>query len=124
MLDSIDLFAASLRIRADHSISVSSARELEDWSMAAFRAATNADVHSDHWEMHPESDEIVFVLSGRFRLILRAEASTQDEDRGVVLTRGKAAIVPRGRWHRFELDEPGELVSSGLRRGTLLEQAA
>jgi hypothetical protein len=35
---------------------------------------------------------------------------------------GTAVIVPRGRWHRLELDAPSDLMSITLRHGTRPER--
>jgi len=40
----------------------------------------------------------------------------------VRITEGTAVIVPRGRWHRLELDAPSDLMSITLRDGTRLEK--
>jgi len=36
----------------------------------------------------------------------------------VRLTAGRAVIVPRGIWHRFEVHEPGELIAITAGEGT------
>lgn len=40
----------------------------------------------------------------------------------VRLSAGTAVIVPRGRWHRLELNAPSDLMSVTLRHGTRLEK--
>ncbi len=40
------------------------------------------------------------------------------------LGRGAVHIVPRGRWHRLEVEEPSDLMSIVLRSGTRLERRA
>lgn len=40
----------------------------------------------------------------------------------VPLPAGSAVVVPRGRWHRLELDGPSDLMSLTLRHGTRLEK--
>ncbi|TDD13960.1 hypothetical protein [Nonomuraea diastatica] len=37
------------------------------------------------------------------------------------LVTGTAAIVPRGRWHRIELDVPSNIMAVTLPRGSRLE---
>lgn len=48
------------------------------------------------WEMHPEGDELLYLLSGAIDVILQSG----DRERGVELRPGAACIVPRGVWHR------------------------
>jgi hypothetical protein len=75
-----------------------------DWRSAIFHAETNDDVHADHWEMHPLADEAVCCLRGAIRIDVRA-AKPGTPDELVPLLPCQAAIVPRGRWHRLEVDE-------------------
>jgi mannose-6-phosphate isomerase-like protein (cupin superfamily) len=72
------------------------------------RLVSLSDQHTDwgHWEMHPASDEILFMLSGSLELIV--------EDKGsetiVLLESLSAVIVPRGAWHRARIRTPGKLL--------------
>lgn len=128
-----DLFATLLSFNADGSIrlgerSFTTAYD-GGWQAAAFHAETDADVHADHWEMHPEADEAVCCLSGGMRVYLRPADDDADSDNDgdgaeemTLLPAGSAVVVPRGRWHRLELDAPSDLLSITPRRGTRLEQ--
>ncbi len=61
---------------------------------------------STGWEMHPDGDEVLTLLSGQFDIVL-------DEDgveRTISLTPGQGALVPRGVWHRMIIHVPGELL--------------
>lgn len=58
------------------------------------------------WERHPAGEEILLLLSGRMTVVLEADAADEE----VTLEPGQTLVVPRGRWHRIEVDEPGELV--------------
>ena len=57
-------------------------------------------------EMHPDGDELLYVVSGRFHVTLELDA----EHRELELRHGEALIVPRGVWHLVEAQEPGQLV--------------
>jgi len=57
-------------------------------------------------EMHPDGDELLFVVSGRFDVTLELDA----EPRVVELRPGDALVVPRGVWHLVTMREPGQLV--------------
>lgn len=61
---------------------------------------------STGWEMHPDGDEVLTLLSGRFDVILEDEGVEQV----IALTPGTSAIVPQGVWHRMVIHEPGELL--------------
>ncbi|WP_424637429.1 cupin [Embleya sp. AB8] len=93
----------------------------EGWQVGAFRVETDADLHADHWEMHPASDEVVCVWTGGLRIVLRAEDGVGAEP-PVELGPGAAFVVPCGRWHRLESVVPTELMSIALRSGTRLER--
>ena len=56
-------------------------------------------------EMHPDGDELLFIISGRVRV-----TGDSDPDHPLELGPGDACIVPQGEWHRVEVLEPVELV--------------
>ncbi|MFG3246876.1 cupin domain-containing protein [Streptomyces sp. NPDC048187] len=126
-LTPVDLFSAALHVGRDGGVRAGERRMTEadpgSWQLAAFRAATDADVHAGHWEMHPTADELVCVLAGRVRFFLRP-ATPEQPPETVTLTPGTAVVVPRGRWHRMEIDGPVELMSLSPREGTRLEPVA
>jgi mannose-6-phosphate isomerase-like protein (cupin superfamily) len=66
-----------------------------------------------HWEMHPAGDEILLALSGRMTVVLQG-----DPDESFALKAGEAFVVPRGRWHRLNVIEPGEVVFMTPGEGT------
>jgi mannose-6-phosphate isomerase-like protein (cupin superfamily) len=57
--------------------------------------------------MHPDADELLYLLSGRIRVRLELE----DGDRDVEVESGQAVVVPRGIWHQIHVDEPGQLLN-------------
>lgn len=95
-------------------------RERDGRRLMAFHAETDADVHADHWEIHPDAEELVSCLTGGIRLYLRPERPGDDEEE-IRLAAGNAVIVPRGRWHRMELDAPSDLLSITPPRGSRVE---
>ncbi|MEV7603066.1 cupin domain-containing protein [Kitasatospora sp. NPDC089797] len=121
----VDLFAAALHIRTDGGVRAAGRRTVDGdpgtWHLATFHVETDADVHADHWEMHPEADEAVCCLAGGVRVFFRPVEDGAEEET-VRLGAGNAVVVPRGRWHRLELDGPSDLMSITLRSGTRLER--
>ncbi|WP_199552819.1 cupin domain-containing protein [Streptomyces sp. N35] len=93
----------------------------DGWQLMTFHVETEADVHGDHWEIHTAADEVVACLTGGIRLMLRPEQQG-DEEEELKLPAGSAVIVPRGRWHRIALDEPSDIMSVTLPRGSRLEK--
>jgi mannose-6-phosphate isomerase-like protein (cupin superfamily) len=67
-------------------------------------------------ERHLDSDELLYVISGRMRLQLDDSDETTAE---VSLGPGDAVIVPRGEWHRLIIDEPSRYLWFGSGRTEL-----
>lgn len=123
-MNPIDMFASALTFRPGGAVRAAERRmtgDDGDWQIAAFHVETDEDVHADHWEMHPAAEEAVCCLSGGLRIYLRPEEPGGEEEM-VRLPAGTAAVVPRGRWHRLELDAPSDVMSVTLRGGTRLER--
>jgi sulfate adenylyltransferase large subunit len=69
----------------------------------------------DNWEMHPEGDELIVLLSGALDLIFEEAHGPR-----TVELRGRAAIVvPRGVWHTANVHEPAEALHVTWGAGTL-----
>jgi mannose-6-phosphate isomerase-like protein (cupin superfamily) len=53
------------------------------------------------WELHTTGDELLHVLAGASRLVVR----TADGESTRLLRAGDLAIVPRGCWHRNDAED-------------------
>ncbi|MFZ0679916.1 cupin domain-containing protein [Candidatus Binatus sp.] len=53
-------------------------------------------------ERHLDADEVLYLISGAFRLSLELD----DGHVEIPVTAGQAVIVPQGTWHRLIIDEP------------------
>lgn len=82
----------------------------------AERLVIASDVTEDmgHWEMHPAGEELLILMSGAVEIVLEVP----EGERRVALAAGRACLVPRGTWHRFEVREPGRLVFVTYGEGT------
>lgn len=58
-------------------------------------------------EMHPDADELLYLISGRIRLRLELATGARE----VALGAGQAVVVPRGVWHQIYADERGQLLN-------------
>ncbi|MFI8888528.1 hypothetical protein, partial [Streptomyces sp. NPDC053813] len=80
----IDLFASALPFRPDGDVRAADRQMTSSdsgaWQIATFHVETDADVHADHWEMHPEAEEAVCCLTGGVRLYFRATTPGGAED--------------------------------------------
>ena len=57
-------------------------------------------------EMHPDGDEVLYLISGRVDVILEEDGS----ETLLELRPGQGLVVPKGVWHRVKLHEPSQLV--------------
>ena len=56
-------------------------------------------------EVHPDGDEILYVISGKLRVTGDSEPDVATE-----LGPGDACIVRKGEWHRVRVLEPTQLI--------------
>ncbi|HXZ00873.1 MAG TPA: cupin domain-containing protein [Stellaceae bacterium] len=77
------------------------------WSAAQVR-------DSEQWEMHPQGDEVIYLLSGAVDLVVLAGES----ERTVTLRPNNACVVPKGVWHRIIVQKPANLLSVTPTLGT------
>ena len=57
-------------------------------------------------EMHPDGDEVLYMVSGAVTVRLELPAG----DRNVFLGAGDALVVPQGVWHKITMQQPGRLI--------------
>lgn len=56
-------------------------------------------------ERHPDGDELLYLVSGRARIVF-----TDSDDPDTELHAGDAVIVKQGLWHRVDILEPCHIV--------------
>ena len=57
-------------------------------------------------EMHPDGDELLYLISGAVTLSLELADGVLLTDLGA----GDAVVVPKGVWHQITMREPGRLI--------------
>lgn len=67
------------------------------------------------WEMHPEGDELVYLLSGDTDFVLR---DASGERRVRISEPGHYVIVPKGAWHTAEPHAPTHMLFITSGEGT------
>ena len=72
-----------------------------------------------NWEMHPDADEFVYLLSGAVELHLEQ----QDGLRKVTLNGSGAILVPRGVWHTAKVKALSRMLHVTRGAGTQLRPA-
>lgn len=110
LIDDVPGFWAAL-MRGDRSrFDVARVATRPGYLMGAFRLESG----SDHWEVHPQGDEIIQLLSGSVDFVFReAKGERRTELRGRA-----SCVVPRGIWHRTEVHAPSEIVFTTWGLGT------
>lgn len=78
-----------------------------DWIVGVKPVTDQVSVHGDHWERHPRGDEILCLLEGHVAVVLTSAGAPEQR---IDLDGGQALIVPRGHWHRLQVQEPGRLM--------------
>jgi quercetin dioxygenase-like cupin family protein len=65
----------------------------------------NVDAPHDG-EMHPDGDEVIYVLEGQFRVRLGVDDPTYLE-----VAAGHGIVIPKGVWHKIHILAPCRLVT-------------
>jgi mannose-6-phosphate isomerase-like protein (cupin superfamily) len=68
-----------------------------------------------NWEMHPQADELVILLTGAIDLVFDRDGNEQT----VSLRGNEAALVPAGVWHRAIVHEPGTALHLTRGQGSM-----
>jgi mannose-6-phosphate isomerase-like protein (cupin superfamily) len=74
-----------------------------DRVVGIFEFRSSRDLHSTIQEVHPEADELLYVVSGAVDAIIEEGGA----ERTVALDAGQATIVPRDVWHRLNHAQAG-----------------
>jgi mannose-6-phosphate isomerase-like protein (cupin superfamily) len=74
-------------------------------SGATFGVATMSENSPHNGEMHPDGDEVLYLISGRVRVVF-----PDDPIEDIDVNPGDGLVVPRGIWHRVDILEPCQIV--------------
>lgn len=88
----------------------------KNWLMAEFAFASNWP----NWEMHPQADEVVYLLEGEVRMLLRTASGIAVHP----LQAPAAMVIPKGVWHSAETAVPCRMLHLTLGDGTVLQPTA
>ncbi len=70
------------------------------------------------WEMHPNGEEIVYLLSGAMDLILEKDGVLQT----IELRSKGSVIIPRNTWHTAKVFEAGNMLVITLGKETQVKE--
>lgn len=78
---------------------------------------TVSEIHNDipHWEMHPNGDEVLYLLSGKLDILIEQSGR---EQRVPLRSDRPGTVVPAGAWHRAVVVEPGQMMFVTWGEGT------
>jgi mannose-6-phosphate isomerase-like protein (cupin superfamily) len=106
-IDRVDVSRFVLDIQRDLSVSTRARKpgppERIDGMTVGIQTITQDAPHGG--EMHPDGDEILYVASGRMRIV-----GDSAPEAPIELGPGEACIVRKGEWHRLTVVEPALLV--------------
>jgi len=74
-------------------------------SGVTFGIATMTENSPHDGEMHPDGDEVLYLISGRVKVTLET-----DPVEILDIAAGDGLIVPKGIWHRVDILEPSQIV--------------
>ncbi|MPS79965.1 MAG: cupin domain-containing protein [Achromobacter sp.] len=80
------------------------------WLVSEYRFANDWP----QWEMHPEADEIVRLMSGAAELHLEWATGVQV----VKMQADDAYVIPKGAWHTVKVIEPCRMLHITMGAGT------
>ena len=63
----------------------------------------------DEWEIHPDQDEVLYLLGGALDGFLRGDLDSSGEDT-LHLRQGQPCVIPKGIWHRQEVVAPCKVL--------------
>jgi mannose-6-phosphate isomerase-like protein (cupin superfamily) len=72
---------------------------------ATFGVASMSENSPHGGEMHPDGDEVLYLISGRVRVVFLDSA-----EKDIEVAPGDGLIVPKGVWHRVDILEPSRIV--------------
>lgn len=66
---------------------------------------TMAENSAHGGEMHPDGDEVLYLIDGRVNVVF-----LDDPEDDIELSPGNGLVVPQGMWHRVDILEPCRIV--------------
>ena len=91
-----DLKAETMPAQADPAVPVDG---------YTFGVATMTENSPHDGEMHPDGDEVLYLVSGKVGVTLETDPVQELE-----MQPGDGLVVPQGTWHRVDILEPSRIV--------------
>jgi mannose-6-phosphate isomerase-like protein (cupin superfamily) len=107
----VDAFWSQVMSGAPNDPFVAHVLEADGWLVTQY----DVDGAADHEEMHPEGDELHYLVSGDLDFVL---AHDDGSTSAITLRPGTMCNVPRGVWHRIDARAPSRGIAFTAGRGT------
>jgi uncharacterized cupin superfamily protein len=115
--DAFDISSTYLRLRPDASVEPLpvdntfwqriSSGQLGTFHNEFLVASAGYEKDWTMWEMHPNGDEVVYLLSGSATFVLQ---QPQGEVAIGLMKPGEYVLVPKGTWHTAKVQEPCRML--------------
>ncbi len=92
--------------------------EFAPFNDGAFAVFRGNGVAASDWEIHHDTDEMLFVVSGSVTVEIRGD----DDSTSIPLTAGQFDVAPEGLWHRHV--DVVDLVEMYYTPGTSIQSTA
>jgi len=86
----------------------------QDLQNGRLMGALDLSPGTSHWEMHPDGDEFLYLLSGS----MDVELEEGNEKRCIRLSGMTGCVVPRALWHRTVVHQAGRMIFITPGKGT------
>jgi mannose-6-phosphate isomerase-like protein (cupin superfamily) len=109
MIKPISFDPTLVAVALSHELRASTIAETPDPPVpvdgATFGVASMSENSPHDGEMHPDGDEVLYLISGRIRIVF-----PDDPLEDILVLPGRGLIVPRGMWHRVDILEPSQIA--------------
>jgi len=75
------------------------------FSGVTFGVATMSENSPHGGGLHPEGDEVLYLISGKVKVVF-----LDNEEDDIEMGPGGGLLVPKGTWHRVDIIEPSQIV--------------
>jgi mannose-6-phosphate isomerase-like protein (cupin superfamily) len=114
-----------VHLKDDGSVFSSTERFAESGYTASFFHLTEYEhSHPDYWELHPTSDELIFLIEGKLKGEIITTPAAElvsvkpDDIAQFDINQCQAVIIPEGHWHRLLLVEESKIMVIAKYDGT------
>src|SRR5580704_7585071 len=124
-MEVINMGKSFVHLKDDGSVSSSTERFAgSDYTASFFHLTDYKHSHPDYWELHTNSDELIFLMEGKLQGEFITTPGTEivsvrpDDIARFDINPCQAVIIPEGYWHRLLLVEESKIIVIAKYNGT------